>query len=560
LPDGKTWSGQANFLHEVEFHFIPNDTQFGQQQYLHNTGQNGAVAGADIQVENAWDITTGKPEVVIAIIDTGVDIDHPELDFTKGKIFINPGESGSGRETNGIDDDGNGYIDDVNGWDFYSQDNNPRPGLIPEAGPAHGTGTAGIAAAQGNNSQGVAGVAYGCRILPIKISSDGGTNFPSDFNLGRAIRYAADYADVLSSSWGGAAQSDAVNSAIDYATTSGRNAKGAPPFFSSGNAKSWWVYRFPINAASGSYCLSFYFQVGPSGGGGPVALDNISLLAEDEYTYLEPFFPRVTFEGGIIPAGWSVLLGGGATRDWALWDGTVVPGESYIPDKQFHGTPSTWCLRAWQPGSPPPGSWAEFRSPYMTLNGLYWLRFAEFNNIFTPDAVYQVRLLDTQGQVVQTLGSMKQGAYNGNDDRVQYPAIYANSIAIGAITDNDRYPNYSRYWLTLNPAVTGLFCVGPSNEGWNDVTTLDIAGQNGQNGGNVRHYFGGTSSACPCVAGVGALILSKNSELTLQQLKDALKNGCEQVGDETYVDGKALHYGYGRANAYRSFTVIRSQT
>jgi len=52
--------------------------------------------------------------------------------------------------------------------------------------------------------------------------------------------------------------------------------------------------------------------------------------------------------------------------------------------------------------------------------------------------------------------------------------------------------------------------------------------------------------------------LSKNSELTLQQLKDALKNGCEQVGDETYVAGKALHYGYGRANAYRSFTVIRS--
>jgi len=258
---GVEWA-QPNFFCELEFYSIPNDTEFGKQQYLRNIGQNGAVVGADIDASNAWDITTGKPEVVVAIIDTGVDIDHPELDFTRSKIFINPGESGSGRETNGIDDDGNGYIDDVTGWDFYSGDNNPRPGAIQLPAPAHGTSCAGIAAAQGNDAQGIAGVAYGCKVLPVKISADNGTGFPSDFNLGRAIRYAADYADVLSSSWGGLGETDAIKSAIDYAAVSGRNGKGAAPLFASGNSgATWWVQRFPVNVSSGSYCFSVTIQV-----------------------------------------------------------------------------------------------------------------------------------------------------------------------------------------------------------------------------------------------------------------------------------------------------------
>src|SRR6185369_2617923 len=222
-------------------------------------------------------------------------------------------------------------------WDFYSQDNNPRPGLIPQPGPAHGTSCAGIAAAQGNDGQGIAGVAYNCRILPIKIVNDDGSTFTSDFNLGRAIRYSADYADVLSSSWGEVGETDAINSAIDYAATSGRNGKGAPPLFASGNAGSTWrVERLPVNVSSGSYCFSFYYKNNSASEDQRVALDNVSLLGADEYTYLEPFFPRVDFETGTIPAGWSVVHGGGASQDWYVTDAT-------FPDP-FHGTPSTWCL------------------------------------------------------------------------------------------------------------------------------------------------------------------------------------------------------------------------
>jgi subtilisin family serine protease len=309
---GVEWAS-PDFLRELEFYFIPNDTHFDKQQYLRNIGQNGAVAGADVKAETAWDITAGHPEVVIAIIDTGVDIDHDELMWQNGKIFLNPGELGSGRETNGIDDDGNGYIDDWRGWDFYSQDNNPRPGSSGAA--AHGTACAGIAAAQGNNIQGIAGIAYGCKILPIKISPDTGTVFSSDFDLGRAIRYAADYADVLSSSWGGGLPNDAISTAIDYATTSGRNGKGCGVFFASGNDGPWRPARVSVSSVpSGNYKFGFYLESSGIYKIEYAAIDQVRLLGQDGYTRsTQPAFFQ-DFEVG--EPGWTVAHGGGATSDW----------------------------------------------------------------------------------------------------------------------------------------------------------------------------------------------------------------------------------------------------
>jgi subtilisin family serine protease len=125
-----------------------------------------------------------------------VDTEQQDL-----QMFNNPNEKAYGRDANGVDDDANGYVDDWRGWDFYSMDNDPKPGTSREA--AHGTSCAGIAAAKGNNAGlGVAGVAYGCRLLPVKVVDGTGTNYASVYRLGQAIRYAADYADILSCSWG----------------------------------------------------------------------------------------------------------------------------------------------------------------------------------------------------------------------------------------------------------------------------------------------------------------------------------------------------------------------
>ncbi len=97
-----------------------------------------------MELSTAWDLTTGRPEIVLAVLDTGVDMNHDDL---RGAIWVNPGEAPG----NGADDDGNGFIDDVNGWDFAGNDN------VPDDDYGHGTHVAGIAAARVNNGVGIAG-------------------------------------------------------------------------------------------------------------------------------------------------------------------------------------------------------------------------------------------------------------------------------------------------------------------------------------------------------------------------------------------------------------------
>ena len=136
-----------------------NDPRFGELYALHNTGQTilgqVGVPDADIDAPEAWDITTGSSTVVVGVIDSGVAYTHPDL---AANIYINPGEIAG----NGIDDDSNGFIDDVRGWDFFANDDNPQD----EHG--HGTHVAGTIAAVGGNGVGVVGVAPGVKVLPVR--------------------------------------------------------------------------------------------------------------------------------------------------------------------------------------------------------------------------------------------------------------------------------------------------------------------------------------------------------------------------------------------------------
>ena len=173
---------------------------------LHNTGQDGGTADVDIDAPEAWSTTRGSSEVVVAVIDSGVDTTHPDL---AGRIWRNADEIAG----NGIDDDGNGYVDDVNGWDFLNDDNTVFDSATADL---HGTHVAGTIAATADNGIGVAGVAPGVRIMPLKFLADDGTG--SSSAAAAAVAYArANGATVINASWGGG-NSTTLRNAIAAAT------------------------------------------------------------------------------------------------------------------------------------------------------------------------------------------------------------------------------------------------------------------------------------------------------------------------------------------------------
>lgn len=195
---------EPNFI--VTSFATPNDPSFPRQYGLHNTGQTAGLNDADIDAPEAWDLSTGTNSI-IAVIDTGVDYNHPDL---ASNIWTNPGEIAN----NGVDDDGNGLIDDTRGWDFANNDNNPMDDN------RHGTHVAGIIAARGNNAVGVTGVNWSARIMPLKFltATGSGTTASAIRSLQYAVRMGA---KISNNSWGGGARSQALFDAISAANTAG---------------------------------------------------------------------------------------------------------------------------------------------------------------------------------------------------------------------------------------------------------------------------------------------------------------------------------------------------
>lgn len=175
---------------EILSKWTPNDSFYS---YL--WGLNGSYG---IKASTAWDITKGNPEVVVAIVDTGVDLNHEDL---ANNIYRNPNET-----LNDRDDDGNGYIDDIYGWDFVSYDN------IPDDEDEHGTHVAGTIAAEAN-SIGVVGVAPQVKILPVRILDENGRGYVSDAVL--AVNYIKSMnVDIVNHSWGTSGYSSSLYQAM----------------------------------------------------------------------------------------------------------------------------------------------------------------------------------------------------------------------------------------------------------------------------------------------------------------------------------------------------------
>ncbi|MBD3390593.1 MAG: S8 family serine peptidase [Chitinivibrionales bacterium] len=191
----------------------PNDYNFFAQWQMFNDGGNNFEGrdifedDADIDMTEAWAYAQGDSAVIVAIIDSGCKRNHPEL---AGRFWTNPGEI----PDNNIDDDGNGYIDDMVGWDFVDDDNDPEDTL------GHGTAVAGFLACNANNEIGFAGVDWNCRLMALKVvTADTLQNEGATFAaMYEAIIYAADNgAHVINMSLGNPVRSRTVEDAIDYA-------------------------------------------------------------------------------------------------------------------------------------------------------------------------------------------------------------------------------------------------------------------------------------------------------------------------------------------------------
>lgn len=210
LPDVEF--AEPNFLYEICR--TPNDPDYNKQWGLFKISASGG-----------WDAKVGDPEIVIAVIDTGVDYNHPDL---ASNIWVNSREIPG----NGIDDDGNGYIDDIRGWDFVSvspswvaEGEDPGP---PDPDPmdfcGHGSHVSGIAAGATNNSIGTAGTTWNCKIMPLRAGylAYNGYGYLEFDDCAEAVAYAVDNgADIISMSWGCTHDSYLMRKVMEYAYSKG---------------------------------------------------------------------------------------------------------------------------------------------------------------------------------------------------------------------------------------------------------------------------------------------------------------------------------------------------
>jgi subtilisin family serine protease len=294
----------------------PNDTNFSRLWGLYNSGQSGGTQRADVHAPEAWDTIHDSPDVVVAVIDTGIDYNHPDLE---DNIWHNPGECGNGKETNGVDDDLNGYIDDWRGWDFWNDDNAPMDDF---ATAYHGTHVAGIIGARGNNNVGVAGVTWDVQLMPLKIFNyEGETEYP---DIVRAIDYAtSNGAHISNNSYRLAGFSQSILDAISRARTAGRLFIASAGNESSNN-DSTPLYPASYNldnilsvlSTNDDDGLSGFSNYGPSSvdigaPGGEDSLQNVyniySTKYNQDYQYLAGTSMAAPYVTGTAALGWAEL-------------------------------------------------------------------------------------------------------------------------------------------------------------------------------------------------------------------------------------------------------------
>ena len=510
---------EPNYLYQLQA--IPNDAKFGTLWGLHNTGQavNGQAGGradADIDAPEAWDISTGSPNVIVAVIDTGIAYDHPDL---APNIWRNPGEISG----NGVDDDGNGLVDDVHGWDFVMNDSEPMD--VDE----HGTHVAGTIGGAGNNSTGVTGVMWTARLMALRAGNGNGFTTAA---IVSAIQYAAAKgARVINASFGGPGCSLAQYDAISAANTAGVLFVAA-----AGNGGSDGIGddndsepSFPSNFSAPSVCQ----------GQQKAALANvIAVAATDQNDKLTNFsnFGSTTVQ--VAAPGLSI----NSTKPTSNFTTVLFhnfdsnpTGLGYV----FGGTNNTWGFTNEAFVSPPnsltdsPGATYRDNTDSFAMGPLFSTagqRGCRFDGRigFLAEEGFDAILIESS--IDSGANWAPINAFSGSSGGQFVPVSFGDIPDGKANTARFRFRFVSDSNLTLD----GVYL--------DDVRVACTAGS--PSGSTDYQFMPGTSMAAPHVAGVAGLLLSANPSLTLSQLTNAILNTVDRKDS---LDGKVS--SGGRINA-----------
>ncbi|MBI5739151.1 MAG: S8 family serine peptidase [Nitrospirae bacterium] len=498
---------EPNYI--VNINTSPDDSTFTALWGLHNTGQSGGTPDADIDAPEAWDITTGSPDVIIAVVDTGVAYDHPEL---TDNIWTNSGETDC---MDGIDNEDNGYIDDCHGWDYLGNDNDPTDYN------GHGTHVAGTIAAKGNNDTGVTGVMWSARIMPLRFLGVNGAGTTAD--AVSAILYAnANGAHIINNSWGGGGYSQALKDAIDASdavvvcaagNSSGNNdaAPFYPASFSSQNIIS--VAATDSNDAMSSFSNYGTDSVDLTAPGSGI----FSTVPTFSYGLPVTLYGEEDFEAeqGDLPLlGWSR---GGSNSTWTATEGTGFSGTNCLED-----SPGSNYLNN-------TSSWAGYMTPIVPVrDNIYSLSFKRMgtleNGFDYLDINYSVDGVNWEWADYRT------GTTNG--------VFIADST--NALTNIAEM--YDEFYFGF-----GLTADSSINEEGIYLDNIKLTRTPISIGNYSYTYYSGTSMAAPHVSGAAGLIKALKPQLTNLQIKAAILNSVDVLPP---LSGKVSTGG--RLNAYQA--------
>ncbi len=502
---------EPNYLDKLQT--LPNDPQFNKLWFLKNTGQsvNGlsGKAGADISAPSAWDIETGNSQIIIAVVDSGVAFDHPDL---RNNVWTNTAEI----PDNNIDDDNNGYVDDIHGWDFAYGDNNPSDYSRGLQGDGHGTLVAGIIAAEGNNGIGISGVMWHARLMPLRVKPLFGAIATANFI--NAVDYAVNNgARIINYSAGGFLYSQSEYEILEYANQHGvlvvvsalnsSNDNDTSPCYPSS-------YDLPniisVAATNESDELATYSNYGlhsvdvAAPGGGvksnmysTTPPERVTLFYDDFESGGDKWYTSGIYEPWSI--GYTSIFNSNVIRDSVLW---YHENEfSYL--RMIHPVDATNC-----------------RGLVLLFDIAYELE-EDFDYCF--------------------LEASRDGF---NWDDVLYVTGYSNGIIpyIGWYSELD----LGQFYLGFRLESDYLY-----NYQGVSIDNIIISAIPWVFNGDEYDYQRGTSMAAPVVSGLAGLIWSLNPYLSHQRVKNIILNTVDKVSS---LNDKVL--SGGRINAYKALQSV----